>query len=34
MEIDGDEIELARWNKESAYQGHYPADYFETIWAR
>lgn len=34
MEIEADEIEVARWHKESAYEGHYPADDFKTVWKR
>ena len=34
MEIEADEIEVARWYKESAYEGCHPADDFKTVWKR
>ena len=34
MEIGADEIEKTMWYKESAYEGHYPADEFKTVWER
>ena len=34
MEIEADKIEVAMWYKESAYEGHYPADNFKTLWKR
>lgn len=34
MEIEADEIELARWHEESAYEKYQPADDFKTVWRR
>ena len=34
MEIEADEIELARWHGESAYEKYCPADDFKTVWKR
>ena len=34
MEIQADEIELARWETEEAYESRYPATEFKTVWEK
>ena len=34
MEINADEIEVARWKDESAYEERQPADDFKTVWRK